>query len=106
MEADEIMEYRVGQCQKWGSDLSECRQWEVGRHQVLDLPAIQPIVREGRRYQVNCQCKHRRALWGLNSIASSSPSWKQRGDRDGLFLRPWPLSLMDNPFLMFLTPRR
>jgi len=55
---DEIVECRVVCCQRCGTDLSEQPQWVVGRHQVIDLPPIQPVVREAWRYRTTCpQCK-------------------------------------------------
>ena len=55
---DEIVECRVACCQRCGTDLSEQPQWVVGRHQVIDLPPIQPVVREAWRYRTTCpQCK-------------------------------------------------
>jgi len=56
--ADEIIACRVEQCQRCGKDLRECQQWVVGRHQVIDLPPLKPIVREAQRYRVTCpQCQ-------------------------------------------------
>jgi len=53
-EADEIIECRVRVCEQCGMDLSQRRQWMVGRHQVIDLPPVRPIVREARRYRTTC----------------------------------------------------
>lgn len=54
MEPDEIIECRVSHCQSCGMELTHCPQWVVGRHQVLDVPPIRPLVREARRYRTTC----------------------------------------------------
>jgi transposase len=53
-EADEIMECRVSACSSCGMDLSQERQKIWGRRQLVDLPAIQPIVREALSYGLSC----------------------------------------------------
>ncbi|MDQ7033583.1 MAG: hypothetical protein Q9P01_01735 [Anaerolineae bacterium] len=45
-EPDEIIECRVSQCQACGTDLSDLLQHVAARHQVLDIPPLQAIVRE------------------------------------------------------------
>lgn len=55
-EPDEIIECRLEFCQACGHNLEEAKHWFVGRHQVIDIPAIKPIVREARRYRVICPC--------------------------------------------------
>jgi transposase len=57
---DEIVEFRVLECEQCGQDLSQRLQWLVGRRQVIDLPSARPIVREGLCYQATCpkcQCQ-------------------------------------------------
>ena len=51
---DEIVECRVSQCDGCGHDLSALSQHEVGRHQLIDLPPIRPVVREVVRYGRYC----------------------------------------------------
>ena len=62
-EPDEIIEYRVSECQQCGEDLSNLPQHVVGRHQVIDIPPMQAIVREVVRYGRYCPCceKYQRA---------------------------------------------
>ncbi len=55
-EVDEVIDYRVETYQQCGVDLTATPQWCVGRHQVIDLPVIQPVVRAARRYRVSCPC--------------------------------------------------
>jgi hypothetical protein len=43
-------------CQECVHNLEEEKHWLVGRHQVLDIPPIKPIVRETHRYRVICSC--------------------------------------------------
>lgn len=57
-EPDERLECRVGTCEVCGEDLSKLVQHEVGRHQVIDIPPMRPIVREVVRYGRYCpQCQ-------------------------------------------------
>ena len=51
---DEMVECRVSQCGCCGHDLSQLPQHETGRHQVIDLPPIRPIVREVVRFGRYC----------------------------------------------------
>ncbi|MDQ7033989.1 MAG: transposase [Anaerolineae bacterium] len=62
-EPDEIIECRVSQCQACGTDLSDLLQHVAARHQVLDIPPLQAIVREVVRYGRYCPCcqKYQRA---------------------------------------------
>lgn len=53
-EPDEIVECRVNQCQCCGEDLSTLPQHEAGRHQVIDIPPMRPVVREVVRYGRYC----------------------------------------------------
>jgi len=52
--ADEIIECRVYECARCGHDLSDMPQHEAGRHQVIDIPPIRPIVHEIVRYGRYC----------------------------------------------------
>jgi len=53
-EPDEVVECRVDECGCCGHDLSRLPQHEVGRHQIVDLPPMRPIVREVVRYGRFC----------------------------------------------------
>jgi transposase len=53
-EADEIIECRVSACRNCGEDLTHLPQHLAGRHQVIDVPPIRPVVRELRRYGRYC----------------------------------------------------
>jgi len=54
IEPDETVECRVTICGCCGADLSQHPQHEAARRQVIDLPPIQPIVRDIVRY--GCYC--------------------------------------------------
>jgi transposase len=56
VEPDEIIECRLDVCGDCGHNLEEAKHWFVGRHQVIDIAPIKPIVREARRYRVICPC--------------------------------------------------
>lgn len=51
---DKIVECHTSQCGCCGHDLSALPQHEVGRHQVIDLPPIRPVVHEMVRYGRYC----------------------------------------------------
>ncbi len=53
-EPDEIVECRVSRCDCCGLDLWALPQHVAGRHQVIDIPPIRPIVREVVRYGRYC----------------------------------------------------
>ncbi len=53
-EPDETLECRVTCCACCGEDLSHLPQHEAGRHQVIDIPKVQPIVRDIVRYGRYC----------------------------------------------------
>jgi transposase len=53
-EPNEIVECRVSQCACCGHDLSTLPQHEVGRHQIIDLPPLRPVVQEVVRYGRYC----------------------------------------------------
>ena len=54
VEPDETVECRVAVCGCCGEDLSRHPQHEAARRQVIDLPPIEPIVRDIVRY--GCYC--------------------------------------------------
>lgn len=63
-EPDEVVECRVSHCACCGHDLSGLPQHEAGRHQLIDLPTMRPVVREVVRYGrycPNCQSYQRAA---------------------------------------------
>lgn len=53
-EVDEVIECRVSTCPSCGENLAQLPQHLAGRHQVIDVPPIRPVVRELRRY--GCYC--------------------------------------------------
>jgi len=56
-QADEIIECRETSCRQCGYDLSGLPQHVAGRHQVVDIPPVRPLVREVLRYGRYCpQC--------------------------------------------------
>jgi len=58
-EPDEIIECRVARCPVCGEDLSLLPQHVAGRHQIIDIPPLRPIVREVVRYGRYCpRCGH------------------------------------------------
>jgi len=57
-EPDEVIACRVHQCACCGHDLSAMAQHEAGRHQIIDLPPLRPVVREVVRYGRYCPGCH------------------------------------------------
>jgi len=56
---DEIVDCRATVCSSCGETLVGLTQQEIGRRQVIDLPAFRYIVREARCYAVDCPaCGH------------------------------------------------
>ena len=53
-EPDEVMECRLATCECCGLSLATLTQHEVGRHQVIELPPLRPLVREVVRYGRYC----------------------------------------------------
>ena len=53
-EPDEITECRVRECPSCGEDWSQLAQHVAGRHQVIELPPLQPKVYEVVRYGCTC----------------------------------------------------
>lgn len=54
-EVDYVEDYKLDFCSCCGDKLS-AEQELVGKHQVVDIPPIKPIVTEHRIYSVICQC--------------------------------------------------
>jgi len=52
---DHVKDHKLGFCTCCGIKLSEDQEF-VGRHQVVDIPPIKPIVTEHRIYSTTCQC--------------------------------------------------
>jgi transposase len=55
-EPDVVIECRAEMCTHCGSDLSECEQELVQRHQVIDIPPVKPVIIELRKYRARCGC--------------------------------------------------
>jgi len=55
---DKIEEYTPNYCPLCGRDLTSLPAGLVGSRQVIDIPAVQPIVTEHRVYQKQCTCSH------------------------------------------------
>jgi transposase len=55
-EADEVISCRVGTCSNCGQNLSQEQQKLLGKRQILELPPIQPLVREAWSYGLTCPC--------------------------------------------------
>lgn len=53
-EPDDTVECRVVRCGCCGEDLSHLPQHEAGRHQVIDIPKVQPVIRDIVRYGRYC----------------------------------------------------
>ncbi len=52
----EIIEHYPQQCSKCGCSVSESIGTQVYRHQVVEVPPVQPIVIEHRFHQMTCTC--------------------------------------------------
>jgi transposase len=55
-EPDVVVDFRAEVCTRCGSDLSECEQELVQRHQVVEIPPVKPVVVELRKYRARCGC--------------------------------------------------
>jgi transposase len=56
-EPDVVIECHLDSCPDCGADLSETEQKLVGRSQVIEIPPVQPVVVEAKRYGCRCpQC--------------------------------------------------
>lgn len=52
----EIIDYYPQQCSKCGAEVSESSDAQVYRHQVVEVPPVQPIVIEHRFHPMTCTC--------------------------------------------------
>ena len=52
----EIIDYYPQKCNKCGSEVSESSDTKVYRHQVVEVPPVQPIVVEHRFHPMTCTC--------------------------------------------------
>ena len=53
-EPDVIIECKVESCGDCGADLSQASHCELGRSQVIEIPAVEPVVVEAIRYGCHC----------------------------------------------------
>ena len=56
VEPDVVIECHVEQCAECGADLSDLPQCLLGSSQVVEIPPVEPVVIEARRY--GCTCPH------------------------------------------------
>ena len=52
----EVIDHYPAQCNKCGAEVSESISSQVYRHQVVEVPPVQPIVIEHRFHQMTCIC--------------------------------------------------
>ena len=52
----EIIEHYREQCSKCGTELNVSSRGEAYRHQVVEIPPVEPIVLEHRFYAITCSC--------------------------------------------------
>ena len=52
----EIIDYYPEQCGKCGAKVSDSSDGKVYRHQVIEVPPVQPVVIEHRFHQMTCTC--------------------------------------------------
>ena len=52
----EVIDHYTAQCSKCGSEVSESISSQVYRHQVVEVPPVQPIVIEHRFHPMTCTC--------------------------------------------------
>lgn len=52
----EIIDYYPEQCGQCGAKVSDSRDGKVYRHQVIEVPPVQPVVIEHRFHQMTCTC--------------------------------------------------
>jgi len=75
---DVIIACRPAHCQRCGADLSQAPAKLLGSSQVVELPRLQPVVIEARRYQVACPvCAHQQGAQypsGLEPQRTFGPS--------------------------------
>ena len=56
VEADVVIKCHVEQCAECGADLSDVPSHLLGSSQVVEIPPVEPVVIEARRY--GCTCPH------------------------------------------------
>jgi len=56
VEPDVVIECHVEQCAECGADLSDVPPYLLGSSQVVEIPPVEPVVIEARRY--GCTCPH------------------------------------------------
>ncbi len=69
----EIIDHYPQQCSKCGAGVSDSSETKVYRHQVVEVPPVQPIVIEHRFHQITCTC------CGTENQASIMPEIIGRG---------------------------
>jgi transposase len=52
----EIIDHYPEQCSKCGAEVRDSSETKVYRHQVIEIPPVQPIVMEHRFHQITCTC--------------------------------------------------
>ena len=52
----EIIDHYPQQCSKCGAEVSDSSNTKVYRHQIVEVPPVQPIVIEHRFHQMTCAC--------------------------------------------------
>ena len=52
----EVINHYPQQCGKCGASVNESSSSQVYRHQIIEVPPVQPIVIEHRFYQMTCTC--------------------------------------------------
>ncbi|WP_373546631.1 IS66 family transposase [Chamaesiphon sp.] len=52
----EVIDHYPAQCSKCGSEVSESISSQAYRHQVVEIPPVQPIITEHRFHQITCSC--------------------------------------------------
>jgi transposase len=57
-EPDQIVECRAEVCTHCGANLSAAEHELVASHQIVELPPVEPVIIELRRYRAWCECGH------------------------------------------------
>jgi transposase len=52
----EVIDHYPAACSKCGAEVSESSNTQVYRHQVVEVPPVQPIIIEHRFHQMTCTC--------------------------------------------------
>jgi transposase len=55
---DIIQKHIPNYCTCCGEDLNQYQAHFIGRHQVIDIPPVKPIVTEHHQFEVRCRCGH------------------------------------------------